>query len=403
MRGSGASRDYSRATISIMKGTKTEVSPGVWRLRVYVGRRPNGAPIQVTKTVRAPIAKQGAGVRIADKELAVMVAKASRGKLTTGTDTLRQIIEDYFVRCDLEGRSPTTMREYRRIAETVVYPAIGALPVSKLTHRRLNDLYGSLVAKGNKPTTVRRVHALINAALNHAEKTGGVEHNIARRASPPRVRPAQVEAPSPEQVRDIIKAAEEEDPAMATLLLLAALTGARRGELCGLRWSDVDWKGSTLAISRSIYQTSDGGWGEKGTKTHAVRRIGLDPVAVEALRRHQARAEAMADEAGVDLADDGFVFSFSPAGSEPLLPDLVTRRAAKLAKAGGVETHLHTLRHFAATQGIAAGFDAVTVSQRLGHADPSITLKVYSHAIEQRDRDLADSLGATLALGQGTK
>jgi len=384
-----------------MKGTKTEVSPGVWRLRVYVGRRPNGTPIQVTKTVRAPVAKPGAGVRLADKELATMVARASRGKLTSGADTMKQIIEDYFQRCDLEGRSPTTMHEYRRIAEKVVYPAVGNLPVSKLTHRRLNDLYGTLVDKGNKPTTVRRVHALISASLNHAEKTGGVEHNVARLASPPRVRPAQVEAPTPEQVRDILRAAEKQNPAMATLLLLAALTGARRGELCAIRWSDIDRKTKTLAIERSVYQIPTGGWGEKDTKSHAARRIGLDPVALEALQRHRARALTVAGEAGVELADDGFVFSVSPAGSEPMAPDQVTRLAAKLAKAGGVDTHLHTLRHFAATQGIAAGFDAVTVSQRLGHADPSITLKVYSHAIEQRDRDLAESLGATLALPGG--
>ena len=290
---------------------------------------------------------------------------------------------------------------YRRIADKVVFPAFGNLPASKLTHRRLNDLYGSLKAKGNKATTVRRVHALVNAALNHAEKTGGVENNVARLASPPRVQPAQMEAPSPEQVRDILTAAEKEDPTMATLLLLAAVTGARRGELCALRWSDIDWKAKTLNVERSVYQTPDGGWAEKDTKTHAARRIGLDPVAVEALRRQQARAEATADEAGVELASDGFVFTLSPAGGEPLQPDLVTRRAAKMARAGGVETHLHALRHFSATQGIAAGFDAVTVSQRLGHADPSITLKVYSHAIEQRDRDLADSLGATLALKSG--
>jgi len=340
-------------------------------------------------------------VRIADKELAAMVAKASRGKLTTGSDTVRQIIEDYFQRCELEGRSPTTMHEYRRIADKVVYPAIGNLPVAKLTHRRLNDLYGSLVAKKNKPTTVRRVHALIGAALNYAEKTGSVENNVARLASPPRVRPAQVEAPTPEQVRDIIKAAELVDPTMAGLLLLAALTGARRGELCALRWSDINWKAKTLTVERSVYQTPDGGWAEKTTKTHQGRQIGLDPVAIEALRRQRARSEAMAGEAGVELEPNGFVFTLSPAGSEPLQPDLVTRRAAKLAREGGVDTHLHTLRHFAATQGIAAGFDAVTVSQRLGHADPSITLRVYSHAIEQRDRDLAESLGATLALPEG--
>ena len=75
----------------------------------------------------------------------------------------------------------------------------------------------------------------------------------------------------------------------------------------------------------------------------------------------------------------------------------MTKFTIRVAKAADVDTHLHALRHFSATQAIAAGFDAVTVSARLGHADPSITLRVYSHALESRDRDLAASLGRMLA------
>jgi integrase len=69
-----------------------------------------------------------------------------------------------------------------------------------------------------------------------------------------------------------------------------------------------------------------------------------------------------------------------------------------VAKKANVDTHLHALRHFSASQAIAAGFDPVTVGARLGHADPSITMRVYSHVLEQRDRELASALGKTLAL-----
>ena len=164
-----------------------------------------------------------------------------------------------------------------------------------------------------------------------------------------------------------------------------------------LRWFDVDWSTRTLSISRSVYETKGGGWAEKDTKTHQGRRIGLDPVAIEGLRRHRDRVDKLARDLDLDVPEDAFVFSLSPAGTEPVRPDLITKWAAKAAEDAGVKTHLHTLRHFAATQGIAAGFDPVTVGQRLGHRDPSVTLRVYAHAIEQRDRDLADSLGATLA------
>jgi integrase len=383
-----------------MRGTKAEVSPGVWRLRVYVGRRPDGTPIQVTKTVRAPVAKPGAGVRLADAELAKMVAKASSGRLTASSSkSVNEIVADYLAHCELEGRSPTTLREYHRLADKVVGPHLGHLRADKLSAKQLNNLYAALRDKGNRATSIRRVHALISAAFTYGYKQGVVDHNPARHASPPRLEARQVEAPSPGEVKAIIDQAEKTDPMLATLLLVAALSGARRGEVCALRWSDIDWTARTLTISRSVYETKGGGWGEKDTKTHQARRIGLDPVAVEALRRHQDRADKLARNLDLVNPEDAFVFSLSPSGSEPVRPDLITKWSAKAAHDAGVKTHLHALRHFAATQGIAAGFDPVTVGQRLGHRDPSVTLRVYAHALEQRDRDLADSLGASLTLG----
>jgi integrase len=196
----------------------------------------------------------------------------------------------------------------------------------------------------------------------------------------------------------MVQAAEGLDPMLAPILLLAALTGARRGELCGLRWSDVDWTDGTLAIKRSVYEVPGGGFGVKATKTHQGRRIGLDDLAIELLRRHRAAVLDRAGSLSLEVPDDAYMFSISPQGSEPIRPDVLTRFAGRAAKAAGVDIHLHALRHFSATQGIAAGFDPVTVAGRLGHADPSITLRIYAHALEQRDRDLAAALGRTLSL-----
>jgi integrase len=116
------------------------------------------------------------------------------------------------------------------------------------------------------------------------------------------------------------------------------------------------------------------------------------------LRRHRASVDQLADELGVTIAPDAFLFSRSPAGLEPIRPGVLSKFTRRVADRAGVDTHLHALRHFSATQAIAAGFDPVTVGARLGHADPSITLRVYSHAVEQRDRELAASLGKVLAL-----
>jgi len=383
-----------------VKGTKTEVSPGVWRLRVYVGRRANGTPIQITKTIHAPgeNPKPGAGSRLADSELAKMVSK---GDTATGTNTVGELLTEWLAHCKSLGRSPTTMREYQRLTEQTVRPEIGHIRLSKLAPRDLDRLYAKLTEKGNKATTVRRVHALIGAALHQAERWEYVDRNVARRASPPPVHAAQVEAPTPQEVQAILVAAEAVEPTLAVLLLLGALTGARRGELCALRWSDIDFDAGTLTIARSVYEVAGGGWAEKGTKTHQARTIGLDDLGMELLHRHRAAVDALADSLDLEVLPDGFVFSRSPVGAEPIRPDVVTKFMTRVAKAAGVDTHLHALRHFSATQGIAAGYDPVTVGRRLGHADPSITLRVYSHVVEERDKELAAAVGRTLALPSG--
>ena len=381
-----------------MKGTKTEVAPGVWRLRVYVGRNAKGFPVQRSKTIHAPERKPGAGTRLADRELAKMIAEASQGRTAPGTETVGTLLERFIEHATAIGRSPTTLREYHRIAETVLRPELGRIKVVKLTAADLDRLYAKLTATGNKAITVRHVHALIGAALHQAEKWDLVDRNVSRQATPPAVHAGEIVAPRPDEVQRIIEVAEAIEPALASLLLLAALTGARRGELCALRWSDVDWNAGTLRIARSVYETPGGGWAEKGTKTHAARRIGLDELGLEILRRQRAAVAQLAEELGVTVAPDAFLFSRSPAGLEPIRPDVLSKFTKRVATKAGVDTHLHALRHFSATQAIAAGFDAVTVGARLGHADPSITLRVYSHVVEQRDRELAASLGRTLAL-----
>jgi integrase len=381
-----------------VRGSKKEISPGVWKLRVYAGRRPNGTPIQVTKTVHAPERKPGAGARLADRELAKLVSDVSAGKVSAGRETVGTLLDLWLNHCESIGHSPTTMRKYRQLAEAVVRPELGSVRLSKLTARQLDSLYSKLTARGNKPLTVRRLHTVISAMLAQGERWNMVDNNVARKAGPPPVHMEQIKSPSVEQVRAIITEAEKVEPMLGALLFIGALTGARRGELCALRWSDLDWQAGVLAIGRSVYDTKGGGWGEKPTKTHQVRRVGLDEVALEVLRGHRAQVDQLAENLGLKVPPDAFIFSRSPVGSEPVRPEVVTSFVPRIARAAGVNTHLHALRHFSATQLIAAGHDVRTVAGRLGHADAAVTLRVYSHVLPERDREAAAALGRTLAL-----
>ena len=93
------------------------------------------------------------------------------------------------------------------------------------------------------------------------------------------------------------------------------------------------------------------------------------------------------------LSSDPFILSRSADGSQPCLPNGLTAAYRRVARSLGLSSHFHELRHFTATTAIASGADVRTVAGRLGHADASVTLRVYAHALEQRDRVLAALLG----------
>ena len=251
---------------------------------------------------------------------------------------------------------------------------------------------------GKSPKTIRNHHAIIAAALHQGVRWGWVRSNVAEMAKPPRVAQSRVAAPSLEVVREVIEGAERRDPRLAPLLMLAALTGMRRGELCALRWSDVDLNVGTIDVAKSLVVSL------RGVSSKSQRK----QTGADWLRsiRSESRCSPDTDQGlSVGLprpvpscAADAFVFSPFPEGTTPFRPDNVTSFFIRVRNEVGAPTvRLHDLRHFTATQLIGAGVDVRTVAGRLGHSDPSVTLRVYSHALEERDRAAASIMGGLLA------
>jgi integrase len=151
-----------------------------------------------------------------------------------------------------------------------------------------------------------------------------------------------------------------------------------------------------MEVARSVV-VIPGGLAEKAPKTDRSRSVALDAVAVALLRHHHALMVDKVTEARGQLAPDAFVFSPFTDCSTPFRPDNVTSFFIRVRNEVGAKTvKLHDLRHFTATQLIGAGVDIRTVAGRLGHADPSVTLRVYSHALEERDRAAATIMGDLL-------
>jgi integrase len=193
-----------------------------------------------------------------------------------------------------------------------------------------------------------------------------------------------------------IRAITAEDPAIGTFLHLAAATGARRGELVALRWSDVDLDQGELVISRSVVDAGDRRLVIKDTKTHQGRRIALAAGAVRALRDHRRHQLEQRLALGLGRTDAPWIFCH-PDSSLPWRPDYVSKRWRRLRTELKLEdARLHDLRHFSVTQLLAAGVDPKTVAGRHGHARVAMTLDRYSHFVPARDRDAAEVLDGLL-------
>lgn len=179
------------------------------------------------------------------------------------------------------------------------------------------------------------------------------------------------------------------------LLRTAAATGARRGEVVGLRESRLDLVAGTVLIDRTVVEVG-ADLVEKDTKTHQARRVSIDVGTVATLRRHLLASKERALAGGITRALDPYVFSTAVDGSTPVTPASVTADFRRLAKVHAPGVRLHDLRHFSATQLLAGGVPVKTVSARLGHGSAAMTLDVYAHHLPQADQPAADMLGALL-------
>jgi integrase len=154
-----------------------------------------------------------------------------------------------------------------------------------------------------------------------------VTSNPAANTTPPRVRAPSIEPPEVDKVIELLRLADEAYPEFGRFLHLAVTTGARRGELCALKWERIDWEAQTLTISRSIVEVQ-GGLVEKDTKTHSIRRIALDEQTLDVLADYRRHAEKLADEAGCTVTDSGYVFTLDSAGTVPFTPDHATNTSS---------------------------------------------------------------------------
>jgi integrase len=335
--------------------------------------------------------------RQAERAHALFLAETA-GEAPSARATVGQLLDAWLEQ--KAALSPTTRQEYVRLIERRIHPALGSMLVSKLTAWELDRFYRALTAADLSAGSVRQVHAILRGALNQAKRWKWISENPAVDASPPPLRRQPVKPPTLAAVRLLIAKAGETDPDLSVAVRLAAATGARRGELCALRWTDVDLDTGHIRINRSIAEVKGRGSIVKATKSYAERTVAIDSDTVGALKLWRDAQAERAGTAHLEMAADPYILSRSPTGVRPWTPSNLSAAWAALCKANGSKgVRFHDLRHFSVTNLLDAGLPVAVVAQRHGHRDANVTLGVYGHPVDGRDRLAADTIGRALNPG----
>lgn len=298
---------------------------------------------------------------------------------------------------------PSTYDSYRSNMDTHVLPALGNRPLQQLTPPMLNALYADLLARGNgrgplAPKTVRYIYTIIHKALADAVDAGILPANIAERWKPPRPNRAgtnQIKCWEAAELAAFLRAVE--GTRLEAAWRLAAMTGMRRGEVLGLRWSDVDLNRSRLAVRNAIVSVAYAVL-ESSPKSHQARVIDIDPTTTAMLRRHRGRQRQAREEFGDDYDDHGLVVCAED--GRPIHPQSFSQAFGRVLEQAGLRRiRLHDLRHTHATIAVKAGVPVKVISERLGHESPAFTLKQYTHVMPGMQAEAAESIAALVSSG----
>jgi integrase len=325
-----------------------------------------------------------------------------RGGLLADAAAERQTLAA-FLNAYVEAREgqlrPGTLDAGRRVFRLRVVPELGGVRLADLRPHMVQQLYGRLRRAGLAPRSVQTTHAWLRGALKWAVAWGYLESNPCDRARPPAVPRREGAPPTAGQVRDLLRAAHEAGDPYSPLWATAAATGARVGELTGLRWRDValpagQAKG-TVRIERALLAVRGGRPVFGPPKTGASERtVALLPEAVEALR-------ALRDARGGHFRPDDLVF-VAPMGGPLDRKAISVALGRAWARAGHAPGwRFHDFRHYAATQMLEGHVEPQSVAAVLGHAKVSTTLDMYAAPRPERLAAAVDALAAGLGRGAG--
>ena len=288
-----------------------------------------------------------------------------------------------------------TFERYEQLCRIHIVPAIGGVELKKLTPVHIQGLYRAKLDEELALRSVEYIHTTLNKALRQAVRWQLVSRNVAEAVTAPKARKREMLTLDREQTRRLLLTAKGDR--LETLYVLAVTAGLRQGELLGLRWSDIDLEAGTLTVKRSLRYEKDGPYYTEGKRDRSRRRVELGPSTTAALKAHRKRQnEERLAYAGL-WEDHNLIFPDE--NGRPIRARNLNRRFQKLLQRAELEDlglTFHGLRHTCATLMLLKDVPIKVVSERLGHADVALTLRIYSHVLPGMQKNAADGLDEML-------
>jgi integrase len=355
-----------------------------------------GSLLVTDPTTRRPKRRYVSG-RTADdvrRKLTRLRADEDRGATTAAPRLTTGAYLDGWIGTVAPTIRPSTLRGYAHHVETYWKPALGTIPLSRLAPADVKRAMDDMTARGLSAQTIRGARSTLRRALREALVDGLVSRNAAALARPPRLESREIDYLDPADVRAMIAATAGDR--LGPMYAVAATTGLRLGELCGLEWSDVDSTARTLTVRRALARDKAGGWSLAEPKTARSRRtVPLPAVALEALERRRQRQDSERDAAGSAWQDvEGLIFT--DAIGRPLPPLAASRAWRDDADRVGIRIPFRALRHTAATTWLRAGVPLIVVSEALGHTGISVTAAHYAAVAPELRQATADAMDRAL-------